>query len=165
MRGILRVRVGGERSLAQKGLIVRGRDHLERGGFWICAVDVVAADDDVFESLLLPFIGDVVGEFVVAFRSGDVRLLREDAVLAAFFVGRGDGFEFVFDFGFVGGGGGGEAEDGLGGGAVRAEREEQGRVRGHVALWTQHANGVRSVIVNVDASRREGPYDQEGLRS
>ncbi len=35
----------------------------------------------------------------------------EDAVLAAFFVGRGDGFEFGFDFGFVGRGGGGEAED------------------------------------------------------
>ena len=77
---------------------MRGRDHFERGGFWIRAVDVVAADDDVFESLLLPFVADVFGEFVVALRSGDVGFLGEDAVLAAFFIGRGDGFEFVFDW-------------------------------------------------------------------
>ena len=92
---------------------MHGRDHFERGGLWIGAVNVVAADDDVFESLLPPFVGDVVGEFVVALRSGDVGLCGEDAVLAAFFVGRGDGFEFGFDFGFVGGGGGSEAEDGV----------------------------------------------------
>jgi len=39
----------------------------------------------------------------------------EDAVLAAFFIGGGNGFEFGFDFGFVRGGGGGEAENRLGG--------------------------------------------------
>ena len=62
---------------------------------------------------------NVVGEFVVALRSGDVGFGGEDAVLAAFFVGSGDGFEFGFDLGFVGGGGGGEAEDGLGVGEER----------------------------------------------
>ena len=60
--------------------------------FGIRAIDVVAVDDDVFETLLFPFIGDVVREFVVAPGSGDVRFLGEDAVLAAFFFGRGDGF-------------------------------------------------------------------------
>ncbi len=40
-----------------------------------------------------------------------MRFGGEDAVLAAFFVGRGDGFEFFFYRGFVGGVGGGEAED------------------------------------------------------
>src|SRR5258706_449764 len=77
-RGILRGIVAGERRLAEKGLIVRGLDHLEGRALGIGAVDVVAMDDDVFESLLLPFAGDVVGEFVVALRSGNVRLLRED---------------------------------------------------------------------------------------
>ncbi|PYX74875.1 MAG: hypothetical protein DMG78_05470 [Acidobacteria bacterium] len=72
-------------------------------------------DDDVFESLLLPFGSDVVGEFVVALRSGDVRFLREDAVLAALFVWVRDGLEFVLDLDFVGGGSGGEAEDRLSG--------------------------------------------------
>jgi len=38
-----------------------------------------------------------------------VRLLREDTVLAAFFGGSGDGFEYGFDVGFARGGGGGEA--------------------------------------------------------
>jgi hypothetical protein len=37
-----------------------------------------------------------------------VRFGGEDVVLAAFFVGGGDGFEFVFEIGFVGGGGGSE---------------------------------------------------------
>ena len=41
-------------------------------------------DDDVFESLLFPFVANVFGEFVVALRSGDVRFGGEDAVLAAF---------------------------------------------------------------------------------
>ena len=94
---------------------MRWGDHLERGRLWICAVDVVTMDDDVFESLLLPFGSDVVGEFVVALRSGDVRFLREDAVLAALFVWVRDGLEFVLDLDFVGGGGRGEAEDGLSG--------------------------------------------------
>ena len=71
--------------------------------FRVGSVDVVAADDDVFESLLLPFVANVFGEFVVAFRSGDVGFLGEDAVLAAFFVGSRDGFEFCFDCGFAGG--------------------------------------------------------------
>ena len=75
-RGILRVIVAGKRRFAENGLIVRGSDHLQRCALGIGAVDVVAMDDDVFEALLLPFVGDVVGEFVVALRSGDVRLLR-----------------------------------------------------------------------------------------
>jgi hypothetical protein len=45
-----------------------------------------------------------------------VGFLGEDAVLAAFFIGSGDGFEFGFDFGLTGGMCGGEAEDlGVGG--------------------------------------------------
>ena len=74
--GILRVGIAGERRFAQRGLVVRGRDHFQRCALRIRAVDVVAADDDVFESLLAPFGGDVLGEFVVALRSGDVGLLR-----------------------------------------------------------------------------------------
>ncbi len=90
--------------------------------FGIGAVDVVAADDDVFESLLFPLVANVFGEFVVALRSGDVGFGGEDAVLAAFFVGRGDGFEFCFDFGFVRGGGGGESEDWILRAQMRHER-------------------------------------------
>jgi hypothetical protein len=40
-----------------------------------------------------------------------VRLGGEDAMLAAFFGGRGDGFEFCFDGGFTRGGGRREAND------------------------------------------------------
>ena len=124
-------------ALAQGRLIVNGRDHFERGGFRIGAVNIVAADDDVFEPLLAPFAGDVVGEFVIALRTGDVGLGGEDAMLAAFFVGGRNGFEFRFDCGFVGGGGGSEAEDGgLGVGdgqdaeaeRARAEQESERRV-------------------------------------
>ncbi|HEX3822142.1 MAG TPA: hypothetical protein VHW45_17560 [Candidatus Sulfotelmatobacter sp.] len=91
-----------------------GRDHLERSGFRIGAIDVVATDDDVFEFLLLPFVANVFGEFVVTLGSGDVGFVREDAMLAALLVGLGDGFEFGFDFGFAGGRGGAESADRLG---------------------------------------------------
>ncbi len=99
--GIFRVGIGIQRSFAERGLIVDWSDHFERGRLGIGAVNVVAADDDVVEALLTPFGGDVVGEFVVALGSGDMGLGGEDAVLAAFFVGSGDGLEFGFDFGFV----------------------------------------------------------------
>ena len=108
----------------QKRLIVRGRDHFQRSRLWIGAIHVVAADDDVFQSLLLPLVANVFGEFVIALRARDVGFGGEDAMLAAFFVGSGDGFEFGFDLGLVDGGGGGEAEDGLGGGQVRDDEEE-----------------------------------------
>src|ERR1039458_37369 len=49
------------------------------------AAEAVAADDDVFESLLFPLVANVLREFVVAFGSGDVGFLGEDAVLAALF--------------------------------------------------------------------------------
>jgi hypothetical protein len=42
---------------------MRGSDHLERGALGIRAVDVVAADDDVFEALLVPFVANVFREF------------------------------------------------------------------------------------------------------
>ena len=72
--GIFRVVIAGERGFAETGLIMGGGDHFERGGFGIGAVHVVAADDDVFEALLSPFVANVFGEFVVALRSGDVGL-------------------------------------------------------------------------------------------
>ena len=68
-------------------------------------------DDDVFEALLLPFGGNVLGQLVITLGSGDVGLLGEDAVLAAFFVGAWDGLESRFDLGFAGRGRGREAED------------------------------------------------------
>ena len=71
-------------------------------------------DDDVFESLLLPFGGYVLGQLVVTLGSGDVGLLGEEAVLAAFFIGRRDGFEFVLNLDLVSGRYRTEAEDGLG---------------------------------------------------
>jgi len=75
--------------------------------------------------LLLPFCCDVVGEFVVALRSGNVGLLGEDAVLAAFLVGRGDGFEFGFEGNLVSGVGGSKTEDkrSLCGESVRAREK------------------------------------------
>ena len=85
----------------------------------ICPVNIVAADDDVLESLLLPFVANVFGEFVVTLRSGDVRLLGEDAVLPALFVGGRYGFELGFDYGFASGRGGSESEYGLGGSACQ----------------------------------------------
>ena len=77
-----------------------------------------------FESLLAPFGGDVVGQIVVALRSCDMGFGSEDAVLAAFFVGSGDGFDFGFEFGFVSRRGRGEAEDGLGVGSSARQREQ-----------------------------------------
>src|ERR1700722_4252391 len=119
--GVFRVVVAGERGFAQRRLIVHGRRHLQKGTFGIGAVDVVLADDDVFEPLLLPFIAHVFGEFVVALRTSDVGFLGENAVLAAFFVGRREGFVFFFYCGFVGGMGGGEAQDLRVGGAGQHE--------------------------------------------
>jgi hypothetical protein len=104
---------------------MRGRCHFQRSPFRIRAVDVVPSDDDVFQALPAPFGGDIVGEFVVALRSGDVGFGGEDAVLAALFVGTRDGFEFGFDPGFVGGGGGGETEDGLGVGEGCCEKQDK----------------------------------------
>jgi hypothetical protein len=64
--GVRGVFVAGDGGFAQGCGVVRGGDHFERGGLGIGAVYVVAPDDDVFESLLAPFGGNVVGEFVVA---------------------------------------------------------------------------------------------------
>ena len=80
--------------------------------FGLDAVNIVAADDDIFEAFLPPLVGDVASEFIVARGAGNVRLGGEDVMLAAFFVRGGDGFEFVFDVGFVSGRGRSEAEDG-----------------------------------------------------
>ena len=90
------------------------------GEFWIAAVHVIAADDDVFQTFVAPFVRDVAGQFVVARGSGNVRLGGEDFMLPALFIRGGDGFELVFDFGLVGCGRRGEAHDGSLG--VRKER-------------------------------------------
>src|ERR1039457_6943833 len=80
---------------------MNGRDHFERCELWIAAVDVVAADDDIFEAFGAPLVGDVASEFVVAGGAGDVRFSGEDVMLAALFVGGRDRLEFVFDLSFV----------------------------------------------------------------
>src|ERR1039457_658645 len=110
---------------------MNGRDHFERCELWIAAVDVVAADDDIFEAFGAPLVGDVASEFVVAGGAGDVRFSGEDVMLAALFVGGGDPLEFVFDLSFVGGGCGSEAEDGsLGVEEGEAKCESQKSERG-----------------------------------
>ena len=80
---------------------MNGRNHFQRGGLGIAAVDVVAADDNVLQTLGAPLVGDVASQFVVARGAGDVRLGGEEVMLAAFFVGGGNGFEFVFDLSLV----------------------------------------------------------------
>jgi hypothetical protein len=109
---VFHVRVAGDGHFAQAGAIVDGCDHFERSELGIAAVNIVAADDDVIEAFVAPLIGDIAGEFVIARGAGDVRLRREDVMLAALFVGGGNGFESGFDLGLVRGGGGSEAEDG-----------------------------------------------------
>jgi hypothetical protein len=78
-----------------------GRDHLERSEFRIGTVDIIAANDDVFEAFLPPLVGDVASEFVVARGAGNVGLSGEDVMLAAFFVRGRDGFELSFDLSLV----------------------------------------------------------------
>ena len=102
---------------------MNGRDHLERCEFWIGAVDVIAANDDIFEAFLSPLIGDVASEFVIAHGAGDVRLGGEEVMLAALFVGRGNGFELGLDSGFMCGGCRCEAEDRSLGVKTRAKKE------------------------------------------
>src|SRR6202035_3805478 len=143
-RGILRVRIGIECGFAQDRLIVNRRNHFERGGFRICAVNIVATDDDVFEPLLAPFAGDVVGQFVIALRTCDVGLGGEDAMLTAFFVGGGNGFEFRFDCGLVGGGGGSKAEDGGLGVCDESAKQGQERERKRAARNVHGCSGAGS---------------------
>ena len=124
------VGVAEDGQFAQEGAVVNRRDHFQKGGFGIAAVNVVAADDDILEPFVSPLVGDVAGEFVVARRSGDVRFGGEDVVLAAFFVRRGNGFEFIFDFSFVSCGSRSEAEDGgLRRSWARARKKGAGRGR------------------------------------
>ena len=124
---VLQARIAGDGQLAQDGAVMNGRNHFKRSGFWIAAVNVVAADDDVFEAFGAPLVGDVASQFVVARGAGDVRFGGEEVMLAALFVGGGNGFEFVFDLSFVSGGRGSEAEDGSLGirGQRCAEHERQ----------------------------------------
>src|SRR5580692_7577085 len=109
---VLQVRIAGDGQFAQNGAVMNGRDHFERSELWIGTVDVVATDDNVLQPFLPPLVGDVASEFMVARRAGDVRFSGEDVMLAALFVGGGDGFELGFDLSFVRGGCGSEAEDG-----------------------------------------------------
>ena len=89
-------------------------------------------DDDVVEALLLPLVADVFGEFVVPLGSGGVGFLGEDAMLAAFFLGRGDRFKFGFNFGFAGGRSRSETENlGLDGRAERKSDQQGEAVGGH----------------------------------
>ncbi len=57
---------------------MNGRHHFQEGALWIAAVNVVAADDYVFQAFVPPLVGDVAGQFVVARGAGDVRLGGED---------------------------------------------------------------------------------------
>ncbi len=67
---------------------MHGRRHFQRSELWIGAIDVVAADDDIFQPFLPPFIRDVASQFIVPGGAGDVRLGGEDVMLFALFVGR-----------------------------------------------------------------------------
>ena len=96
---VLHVGIAGDGQFAQEGAVMHGRGHFQEGTLGIAAVDVVAADDDVFEAFVAPLVGDVASQFVIARGAGDVRFGGEDVMLAAFFVRRGNGFELVFDFG------------------------------------------------------------------
>src|ERR1019366_8098827 len=102
---VLHVRIAGDGHLAQAGAVVYGGDHFQKGALGIAAIDVVAADDDVFQAFVSPLVGDVTSEFVVANGARDVRLGGEDVMLAAFFIRGGNGFELILDVDFVGGGG------------------------------------------------------------
>ena len=85
-------------------MVVDGRDHLQRRALRISSVNVITADDYIFESLFFPLVANVFRKLVVTLGAGDVGLLREDAVLPAFLVWAGDGFELAFNFGFPSGG-------------------------------------------------------------
>jgi hypothetical protein len=76
---------------------VNGCDHFERSKFWIAPVNVIAANDDIIKSFLTPLIGNVASQFVVARRTGNVRLGGEEMMLTAFFIRGGDCFEFCLD--------------------------------------------------------------------
>jgi hypothetical protein len=90
---------------------MNGRNHFQRRGFWIAAVNVVAADDYVLKAFGPPLVGDVASQFVVARRASDVRLGGEDVMLAALFVRGGYGLEFVLDLNLMSGGRRSEAQD------------------------------------------------------
>src|SRR5260370_26914416 len=117
--------IGGERDFGEAGAVMQRSCHFQKGGLWIRAVYVVTADDDVLKTLLAPLVGDVAGQFVVARGAGDVRFGGEDVMLAALFVGGGNGFEFVFDLGFVSGSRWRESEDGSLGCAGQACGEQK----------------------------------------
>ena len=109
---VFQVRIAGDGHFPQHGAIVNGRDHFERSEFWIASVNVVAADDDIIEAFLSPLIGDVAGQFVVARRTGNMRLGGEKMMLTALLVGGWDCFEFCLDLIFACRRGRSEAQDG-----------------------------------------------------
>jgi hypothetical protein len=103
-RRIFRIGIGSDGRFAEQRLVVDGRDHLQRRALGISSVNVVTADDYVFESLFFPLVANVFRQLVVTLGAGDVGLLGEDAVLTAFLIRAGDGFELAFNFGFPSGG-------------------------------------------------------------
>ena len=77
---------------------MRGRNHFQRSEFWIRTVDVVAADDHVFDSFVAPLIGDIARQFIVARRPGNMRFGGKNVMLTFFLLGRRNRFELAFDF-------------------------------------------------------------------
>src|SRR5258708_34854547 len=86
---LLHVRIAGDGQFAQDGPVVYGRGHFQKGALGIAAVDVVAADDYVFETFGAPLVGGVAGEFVVAWGAGDGGVGGGEVWLAAAFIGGG----------------------------------------------------------------------------
>src|ERR1700722_8674698 len=120
---VVQVRIAGDGQFAQNGAVMNGCNHFERSELCIGTVDIVATDDHVLQPFLSPLVGDVASEFIVAWGAGDVRFSGEDVMLAALFVGGGNGFELDFDLSLVCGGCGSEAEDG----SLRVNREARAK--------------------------------------
>src|SRR6266853_6177687 len=146
--------------LMQTRLVVNRRHHLQKGAFRCGAVNVVAAQDDVFQSLFLPLICDVARKFVVAFGTCEMRSRSEDPMLPAFFVGSRDGFELLLNRDLFRGSGVGESQDRVLGlcGNVQKQKDENretkkgpDRIHGSVSLsqWQRGIISARDRVTDV----------------
>src|SRR4029077_19098915 len=96
--GILRIWL-----FAQASCIMNGCDQLQRGTLRHSCINVVFADDHIFESLFPPLVRHIIRQIVVPLRSCKMRLRSEDTVLFAFFFRGGDCLEFLLELILFGG--------------------------------------------------------------
>jgi hypothetical protein len=90
---------------------VGGGHHLEHRFLWLRTENVVAANNNVLETLILPFIRDVARELIVSFGAREVRLGGENAKLSSRLCRRRDSLELLFNLNFLSSRSSGKPED------------------------------------------------------